>query len=108
RWSSAARSVGLRGKRGKTAMRRFRWFGGLACAALLSLAMAGAWAQDEGETPAVAPEYEVEVTLESGEVLRGRLRDEGDTLVIETADGPVAVPRADVTGIQQGDPVPLP
>ncbi|MDC3378715.1 hypothetical protein OAX78_00350, partial [Planctomycetota bacterium] len=54
------------------------------------------------------PEFYVEVERNDGEVFTGRLRDRGDTVVIDTASGPVEIPKADINRMTQGGETTIP
>jgi opacity protein-like surface antigen len=77
------------------------WLAGLA--GLLALCMTAS-AQDAP----IKPENVVEVTTRDGKTISGRYRDKGDKVILDTADGEVEIPKADIASMKKGEEVPSP
>ncbi|MBL4846997.1 MAG: hypothetical protein JKY65_15870, partial [Planctomycetes bacterium] len=77
------------------------WLAGLA--GLLALAMTAS-AQDAP----IKPENVVEVTTRDGKTVTGRYRDMGDNVIIDTAEGEVEIPKADIKSMRKGEEIPSP
>ena len=77
------------------------WLAGLA--GLLALCMTVS-AQDAP----IKPENVVEVTTRDGRTISGRYRDKGDKVILDTADGEVEIPKADIASMKKGEEVPSP
>ncbi|HBP22882.1 MAG TPA: hypothetical protein DEA08_34525, partial [Planctomycetes bacterium] len=77
-----------------------------AAAGLMAFGLAVAQGQDAA--PERKPEHLVQVETTDGKTVKGRYRDQGDSVVLDTEDGPVEIPKANIKSVRQAEEIPAP
>src|SRR5438067_346442 len=55
---------------------------------------------DAKAKPAAKASTDFKITRQDGTTVTGRVHDKGDSLVVDTAQGPVEIPKADISAIR--------